>query len=125
MKIRPIRVVPENERFSPKTREAAERAFIRALEREKVGGPARAVTRPRASTLGPAGQPSRRQGQSFGAAFANINAADYDRAVTYARALDRGAREAQRREDGAREAAQDPDALRAMGFHGRDDDEDL
>src|SRR6202043_54643 len=105
-------------------RDIAEAAFLKALRREKGRGPAvqpaprpegRALIRPPASTL-------RAQGQSYGRAFAQISGVDYDRAVSFARAMRSGVQEARRRDHEARESAQDTDTLRSMGFQGRDAD---
>jgi len=110
---------------APASRDIAEASFLRALRREKARGPAvRPPSSRRASTLGPPATTPRAQGQAAGAAFANINRADYDRAVAFSTAIRWGAREAQRRDNEAREMAQDPDYLRGLGFHGRDADDD-
>jgi len=125
MRIRRIPVPAEYE-HAPGHRDIAEAAFLKALRREKGRGPAvQPAPRPegRAAIRPPASTP-RAQGQSYGRAFAQISGADYDRASNYARAIRSGAREAQQRDTEARDMAQDPDALRALGFYGRDDDED-
>ena len=63
---------------------------------------------------------ARRRGQNFGAAFARLNgsaAADhFEKARSFASAVERGREEAAVRDEIANELANDPRALRDMGF---------
>jgi hypothetical protein len=105
---------------------AAEKRFLRALQREARGAnnkPAQ-VAVPRRAIVPTTPNP-RTQGRTAGAAFAQISRADYDQAQTFTRAIRAGAREAERQDADARDIAQDAGALRAMGFPCRDDEDDF
>jgi hypothetical protein len=122
MKIRRIPVPTEYDTV-PGHRDIAERAFLKALHQEKARGLATGQPSPPPSTLGSPAARAHTRGQSFGQAFAPLSGAAYDRAVSYTRAIRSGAQEAERRDNEAREVAQNSNALRELGFRGRDDDD--
>jgi hypothetical protein len=125
MKIRPIRPLSEYDGNIPARQAAAEQRFLRALQREARGSQKPApVSVPRRATVPMATNRPHAQGQAAGAAFAQITRNDYDRATTFARAIQAGVRTAEREAQEAREIAQNAGALRAMGFPSSDDEDD-
>jgi hypothetical protein len=115
--------MPCEYRGHPNSRDIAESHFLKALRQEKARGPAVPPRAPRPDGRASL-RPPRVHGQAFGHAFAQVSQAHYDQAASYARAIRSGVQEARQLENEARESAQDSDTLRALGFTGRDDDED-
>jgi hypothetical protein len=83
---------------------------------------------PRATTILYSSPPhlaneARAKGQSFGDAFASLTAQDVDRANDMRDAMNQGLLNAERQTEYESAVAEDPEALRAMGFHGIDRDD--
>jgi hypothetical protein len=104
----------------------AERRFLESLKAE-AKRPVETRRRVRAVQVAPKPwDAARERGGGLGSAYAALNsngARDIDRIAAKVAAIKKGVNEAQYRDARDAELANDPDYLRSLGFHGRDEDD--